>query len=38
MVLEIRSGGSRLDDLLVELLRKSVRAKGGNVQVALGSR
>ncbi len=35
--LEISSGGSRLDDLLVELLRKSVRAKGGNVQVVLGT-
>jgi phage-related minor tail protein len=37
MVLEIRSGGSRLDDALVEILRRSVRtAAGGNVQVALG--
>ncbi len=35
--LEISSGGSRLDDLLVELLRKSVRARGGDVQVVLGS-
>jgi hypothetical protein len=37
VVLEIRSGGSRLDDLLVELLRKSVRARGGDVQVVLGT-
>ncbi|MGH3735831.1 MAG: hypothetical protein ACRDT6_09460 [Micromonosporaceae bacterium] len=36
-VIEIRSGGSRLDDLLVELLRRSVRTQGGNVQVVLGS-
>ncbi len=37
LVLRIESGGSRLDDLLVEVLRKSVRAKGGNVQVVLGT-
>jgi hypothetical protein len=41
VVIEVRSGGSRLDDLLVELLRKSIRSRaGGNpnsVQVVLGS-
>ena len=36
-VIEIHSGGSRLDDALVEILRKSIRVKGGNVQVVLGS-
>lgn len=36
MVLEIRSGGSRMDDLLVELLRNAVRSRGGNVQTVLG--
>ncbi len=36
-VLELRSGGSRLDDLLVEIIRKSIRARGGNVQTVLGS-
>lgn len=36
--LEIRSGGSRLDDLLVEVLRKSISAQGGDVQVVLGRR
>lgn len=36
MVLEIRSGGSRMDDLLVELLRNAVRTRGGNVQTVLG--
>jgi hypothetical protein len=37
MVLEIRSGGSRLDDAIVEIIRRSVRVSGGgNVQVALG--
>lgn len=35
-VIEIRSGGSRMDDLLVEILRRSIRKQGGNVQVALG--
>ncbi|MFF7851931.1 phage tail tape measure protein [Streptomyces sp. NPDC007910] len=37
-VLEIRSGGSRLDDLLVELLRGAVKARGGDVQLVLGKR
>jgi phage-related protein len=35
-VIEIRSGGSRLDDLLVELLSGAVRARGGDVQLVLG--
>ncbi|MEU9888675.1 phage tail tape measure protein [Sphaerisporangium sp. NPDC051011] len=38
MVLEIVSGGSRMDDLLVELLRTAVRVRGGNVQTVLGGR
>lgn len=37
MVLRIESGGSRMDDLLVELIRKAVRAGGGDVQVVLGT-
>lgn len=36
VVLEVRSGGSRLDDLLVELLRKAIRIQGGDVQAVLG--
>lgn len=36
VVLEVHSGGSRLDDLLVEVLRKAVRVRGGNVQLVLG--
>lgn len=36
-VIEVRSGGSRLDDLLVELLRRAIRGAGGNVQLVLGS-
>lgn len=35
-VLEVRSDGTRLADLLVELLRGAVRVRGGNVQVVLG--
>jgi hypothetical protein len=35
--LQLNSSGSKVDDFLVELIRKSVRVKGGgNVQVALG--
>lgn len=37
MALTINSGGSRLDDLLVELLRKAIRSQGGNVQGVLGA-
>lgn len=37
VVLEVHSGGSRMDDLLIELIRKAVRVRGGgNVQIALG--
>jgi hypothetical protein len=35
--LVLQSSGSRVDDMLVEIIRRSVRVKGGgNVQVALG--
>jgi TP901 family phage tail tape measure protein len=34
--LVIDSAGARLDELLLELLRKSIRERGGNVQVVLG--
>jgi hypothetical protein len=38
IVLEVRSGGSKVDDFLVEMLRKAVRVHGGgDVQIALGS-
>lgn len=33
----IKSGGSRFDDLLVEVLAGAVRDRGGDVQVVLGS-
>ncbi|MEU1372977.1 phage tail protein [Streptomyces triculaminicus] len=36
VVLEIKSGGSRMDDLLVELLRGAIRVRGGDVQAVLG--
>lgn len=32
----IDTAGARLDDLLVEVLRKAVRSRGGDVQVVLG--
>lgn len=35
--LTIDSSGSRFDELLLEILRKSVRARGGNAQVVLGA-
>jgi hypothetical protein len=39
VVLEIRSGGTRLDDAIVEIIRQAVKVRGGgNVQVALGRR
>lgn len=37
VVLQIDSSGSRLDDLLVDVLRKSIRIKGGDVQTVLGT-
>ncbi|MCY1141385.1 phage tail tape measure protein [Actinoplanes sp. Pm04-4] len=36
-VLELRSSGSRIDDLLLEILRIAIKNRGGNVQVALGT-
>lgn len=36
LVLEFRSGGTRLDDALIEVMRRAVRVRGGNVQVVLG--
>jgi len=35
-VIELRSSGSRVDDMLVELLRNAIRVRGGNVQLVLG--
>lgn len=35
-IMEIRSGGSRFDDALVEVLRRAIHVKGGNVQLVLG--
>lgn len=37
MTLTIESGGSRLDDLLVEVLQRAVARRGGNVQLVLGN-
>lgn len=36
-VLEIRSSGTPEDDYLLERLRKSIRVRGGNVQLVLGN-
>lgn len=36
VTIEINSGGSAMDDLLVEMLRRSIRARGGNVMAVLG--
>ena len=36
LVLELRSSGSRVDDVLLELLRNAIRVRGGDVQVVLG--
>ena len=36
VVLEIQSSGSPVDQFLLELLRRSVRERGGNVQLVLG--
>jgi hypothetical protein len=35
-VIEIRSGGSDFDDMLVELLARAIGARGGDVQMVLG--
>jgi len=36
IVLELRAGGTALDQLLVEVLARAVRVRGGDVQVVLG--
>jgi hypothetical protein len=36
VVLELRSSGSAVDDMLLQILRRAVRARGGNVQLVLG--
>jgi hypothetical protein len=36
IVLEIKSGGSQMDELLVQMLRKYIRVNGGTVQTVLG--
>ncbi len=37
-VVEIRSNGNRVSDMLLELLRESVASRGGDVQLVIGSR
>lgn len=36
LMIHISSGGSRLDDLLVEILARAIRVRGGDVQLVLG--
>lgn len=36
VVLELRSSGSAVDDMLLQILRRAVRVRGGNVQLVLG--
>lgn len=35
-VIEIRSSGNEVDDMLLEILRGAVKSRGGNVQVVVG--
>jgi len=35
-IIEIRSDGTKMADLLVEILQKAVRVRGGDVQIVLG--
>ena len=37
-IIEIKSSGSRVDDMLIEILREAVRVRGGNVQLVIGGR
>lgn len=37
-VLEIRSGGSETDEFILQLIRRAVRVRGGNVQLVLAGR
>jgi hypothetical protein len=36
VVIELRSSGSAVDDMLLKILRNAIRTRGGNVQVVLG--
>ncbi|MGW7786056.1 phage tail protein [Streptomyces tricolor] len=38
IVLELRSSGSHVDELLLQILRKAIRVRGGNVNVVLTGR
>jgi hypothetical protein len=37
-VLEIRSSGSETDEFILQLIRRAVRVRGGNVQLVLAGR
>ncbi|MFC0628540.1 hypothetical protein [Kribbella deserti] len=36
VVVELRSSGSKVDDMLIAILQKAIRVRGGDVQVVLG--
>jgi hypothetical protein len=38
VILELRSSGSRVDDMLMEVLRSAVKVRGGDVQLAIMGR
>ncbi|KUN03141.1 hypothetical protein AQI95_24595 [Streptomyces yokosukanensis] len=38
IVLELRSSGSHVDEMLLQILRKAIRVRGGNVQLVLAGR
>jgi len=38
MVLELRSSGAGIDDMLLQLLARAIKVRGGNVQLVLGGR
>jgi hypothetical protein len=38
IVLELRSSGTPVDEMLLQILRRSIRVRGGNAQIVLGSR
>lgn len=37
-IIEIKSSGNRIDDMILEILREAVRVRGGNVQLVVGGK
>lgn len=38
VILELKSSGTKIDDMLLEILRHAIRVRGGNVQTVLGAK